>query len=794
MSLVVNNNLMAANVARNLNIHYGNLSTSTERLSSGLRINSAADDAAGLAIRELQRADITTLYQGARNANDAVSLIQTADGALQTIDEQLIRMKELAEQAATGTYNSTQRLMIESEYQQLASEITRISNTTDFNGIKLLDGTLSGEYDGSELKSVGELKVHFGTSNDSAEDFYHINIGDTRSAALGLGNELVIQSELETNPTNAGYEELRDRSVKQIYDATYEEQYTAHYNEIYGNLVSTADPAKPAIPMEQAAAQAAEQAALLAAKEATADAEMTKATLDKVFDYTYASVYASDKRTADFHGATTPDATQIADHEAAAQDALKAATDQMYAITQRIAEDGNLSSLDAMLPMPTVTYQDSAAVPADILTVPGVSAFPVQTASSVDAYMEQLGKEAYESTYDMIYNGYTAATGAAAPNDTVQVVGMYENAITNAKTALGLDPAASLTEEQTVAIQEMVHKLAHNKAMEWSEAIQTGAQKVYNDVYHEVDAAGLPTANSYTGQYNANIANGMPPDIAQIMAENTVANNNEEIPTAGAWFDLTEAVDNGATGLYAIDPTTGTKKTADAAALSTAFDISVTMDIPNSGNPPKQVTAATDEVTGTAAALTAYNAGTVAAEAATKAVYGTGYIPEVPAVPGPAAPAVPGTGLAGKMETVAGQNGYMDTTSGTRGLNGNAQGLIETAEYFADAFDGFSPAGSTISTQEAAGDALDAINEAIVSKDKIRAHLGAIQNRLEETINNLNIQAENLQASESRISDVDVAVEMTEFVRNQILTQSAVAMLSQANSLPQMAQQIISGG
>ena len=88
---------------------------------------------------------------------------------------------------------------------------------------------------------------------------------------------------------------------------------------------------------------------------------------------------------------------------------------------------------------------------------------------------------------------------------------------------------------------------------------------------------------------------------------------------------------------------------------------------------------------------------------------------------------------------------------------------------------------------------LEKIDAAIVKKDKIRAHLGALQNRLENTISNLNIQAENLQAAESRISDVDVATEMTEFVRNQILTQSAVAMLSQANSLPQMAMQLIGG-
>lgn len=190
MSLVVNHNLMAANVARNLNSHYSNLATSTQRLSTGLRVNSAADDAAGLAIRELQRADIAAFHQGARNANDAISMIQVADGSLGVIDEKLIRMKELAEQAATGTYDSVQRLMIESEYQAMASEITRIANATDFNGINLLDGTLSGPHNGSGLESTGKLKVHFGVGNDSAEDYYYVQIGCSTASAFGLGSEV----------------------------------------------------------------------------------------------------------------------------------------------------------------------------------------------------------------------------------------------------------------------------------------------------------------------------------------------------------------------------------------------------------------------------------------------------------------------------------------------------------------------------------------------------------------------------------------------------------------------------
>jgi flagellin len=218
MSLVINHNLMAMNAARNLGQSFGALSTSVRRLSSGLRVGTAADDAAGLAVRELMRSDIATLNQGVRNANDAISMIQTADGALGVIDEKLIRMKELAEQAATGTYNSDQRLVIDSEYQAMASEITRIANATDFNGIYLLNGALSAGtgavssfHDGSGIKSTGPMKVHFGTANDCAEDYYYIAIGNSTASALGVGNQ--------SSATDAGYTISTQQLAQQSLDA-----------------------------------------------------------------------------------------------------------------------------------------------------------------------------------------------------------------------------------------------------------------------------------------------------------------------------------------------------------------------------------------------------------------------------------------------------------------------------------------------------------------------------------------------------------------------------------------------
>lgn len=410
MGLAINHNLMAANTASNLNSHYEKLSVSTQRLSSGLRINSAADDAAGLAIRELQRTEIAALQQGSRNASDAISLIQTADGALGVIDEKLTRMKELAEQAATGTYDSTQRLMIESEYQAMASEITRIANATDFNGIHLLNGNLSSDiHDGSGLTAKGKLKVHFGTGNDSAEDYYYIQIGNCTASALKLG--------MDADPNNMSYENFID-ALKDGKDSCY--------SAIYNYRISQGD-----------------------------------------------------------------------------------------------------------------------------------------SISAAKSYAESQSQWQYEDTLNYYYNGYSGEYG-------------YDDAI-----------LAGYSED---------------------DAVNAGVAAVTNKLYDYLNA-----------DYQTN-----------------------------------------------------------------AFG-----------------------------------------------------------------------------------NGFLNSSH----------------RY----------AGMTISTQELAQTALSAITQAIVKKDKIRANLGAIQNRLENTITNLNVQAENLQASESRISDVDVASEMTEFVRQQILAQSAVAMLSQANSMPKMAMQLISG-
>jgi len=141
MSQVINTNIMSLNAQRNLNTTTSSLASSVQRLSSGLRINSAKDDAAGLAISERFTTQIRGLDVAARNANDGISLAQTAEGALAEIGNNLQRIRELAVQSRNATNSDSDRAALDAEVKQLKSEIDRVAKNTDFNGTKLLDGS-----------------------------------------------------------------------------------------------------------------------------------------------------------------------------------------------------------------------------------------------------------------------------------------------------------------------------------------------------------------------------------------------------------------------------------------------------------------------------------------------------------------------------------------------------------------------------------------------------------------------------------------------------------------------------
>ena len=195
----IQHNIAALSAYRNLTNNNSMVSKNLEKLSSGYRINRAGDDAAGLAISEKMRAQITGLETAQKNANDGISLIQTAEGALTEVHSMLNRMVELANQSANGTYQDEDRANLQAEVKALQDEINRISEGTNFNGINLLDGSLS---DGSNIKTIATIDT--AGMLDAAS-----NLGSIKDGELGVtGQRGVYTMDLSQlvvkNPTAAG--------------------------------------------------------------------------------------------------------------------------------------------------------------------------------------------------------------------------------------------------------------------------------------------------------------------------------------------------------------------------------------------------------------------------------------------------------------------------------------------------------------------------------------------------------------------------------------------------------------
>ncbi len=169
MAQTINTNVMSLNAQRNLNTSSASLATTVQRLSSGLRINSAKDDAAGLAISQRMTAQINGLTVASRNANDGISLAQTAEGALASMGDNLQRIRELAVQAANGTNNSTDKTSLDNEVKALTAEITRVTNNTKFNGTALFT---SGA-------AATSFQVGAGSSSDDAITISSLDLSST---------------------------------------------------------------------------------------------------------------------------------------------------------------------------------------------------------------------------------------------------------------------------------------------------------------------------------------------------------------------------------------------------------------------------------------------------------------------------------------------------------------------------------------------------------------------------------------------------------------------------------------
>src|SRR5215510_8439059 len=228
MALVINTNVMSLNAQRNLSTSGSQLATSLQRLSSGLRINSAKDDAAGLAISDRMTTQISGLNQAARNANDGISLAQTTEGALQEVTNNLQRIRELAVQSANATNSDSDRAALDQEVQQRLAEVNRIATQTSFNGRKVLDGSF-GNATFQVGANVGEtISVGLATSVKNAD------IGNINSTGAGTGAKLQDSDYTSSPVTFTGTD-----SAGVNFSVTLNDDYTGGTGATSGNSLLT---------------------------------------------------------------------------------------------------------------------------------------------------------------------------------------------------------------------------------------------------------------------------------------------------------------------------------------------------------------------------------------------------------------------------------------------------------------------------------------------------------------------------------------------------------------------------
>ena len=230
MSLRIQNNVEAFNAHRNLSMTEGSLAKSMERLSSGFRINRAADDAAGLAISERLRGQINGLDQAQRNVQDAVSLVQTAEGSLTEVHAMLQRVRELAVQYKNGSLSTADRTAIQSEVNQLASEIERIGTSSEFNGIKLLNSaqTISFQVGAMDAQTITVSTISLGSGTGG--------VGSTYFALTSAGSTDISEIDAaidNVSATRAQFGAVQNRLEYTLQNAAiYQENLTASESRI----------------------------------------------------------------------------------------------------------------------------------------------------------------------------------------------------------------------------------------------------------------------------------------------------------------------------------------------------------------------------------------------------------------------------------------------------------------------------------------------------------------------------------------------------------------------------------
>ena len=617
----IQHNIMAMNAYRNYNTNTSALSKNLEKLSSGYKINRAGDDAAGLAISEKMRAQITGLNAAQKNVKDGISLVKTAEGAMQEIQDMLSRMKYLATQSANGTYdNEVDRANLQKEVDQLQSEINRIADSANFNGIKLLDGSLD-----TTVKTTSDVDL------TGIEDALNI-VADGQ-----LGNK-----------PQAGVFEL-------------------DFTDFEGTV-----------------------------------SDGGQDTTISVFGLEVKIAEAGDLNTGDkITGEMIAEA--VAKHFTAEDDTNGDFTD-LYGVKMTGEQNGSKVTL-TMDKAPTKAWNVKAGSDDKGFSIINVSKSPAGTNGA--------GNQSYGGQVKVITEPVDSSAGREYAQAYIDL------------SKLTIEDGTTLT------IGDTTYTFA------------VGENSAFKNEANVIDLTGLKAAEL-----------------------KTVANGGTQASRDLALSKLTEAAKDNATFTVSHEAAAGAK--LDQIGLKQKQEVKDTTDMSTLDKFAGYIGVSTVDPEATKKDQDAADAAQAEAIKAAQAKVDE---------------AKKNLTAAESVEGGKALNLQIGDTSDDFNQLGVKIGSMKTTALGVD--------GLSIGTAEDAAAAIDTIKDAINYVSSVRGDLGAYQNRLEHTGNNLSVMAENIQDAESTIRDTDVAEEMMSYVKNNILVQSAQAMLAQANQVPQGVLQLL---
>jgi len=770
MGLRINQNITALNAHRNLTQTDSALAKSLERLSSGLRINRAADDAAGLAISEKMRGQVNGLTQASRNAQDGISLIQTAEGALNETHSILQRMRQLAVQAANDTLTLDDRIEIQREVDQLKAEINRIANTTEFNTKKLLDGTAAAL--ASTDKATTQVLVKGPVSSFGN---YELQLDATPGQAQVLKTDIFKAKGLEIDSKS-----LVVNLSSGIMDITLneaEDYYIVPAGSYSVATVASAASVTASYDITTYSQKGVEDLVVGGASTAITGAstsssgyvllEATDVDVDtKEVTFSIKEYYV-DETTGQAIVAATSNIVLAADASSDASSNINAALTASAFSSFTLQDVSNFAKGDKILFTITAggTDVDTLAIKKtddgvgsgkEVTYVFTAGDLNNQTQSLWTAYLHEDDGQFYVGQLDFQVGTLSTATDAATFNITRS--GALEPADIDA-TLAEIDRFTDANGNSLLKYPQTLTIYQGNGSSTTVTFFATDTLRDVRDKLNNAIAEGLGQAQ-YVG------------DDTNKFVQYVTTEQTKPWETVEGTFVIRTAVPGTEGKLYF----SGDQAFVNALSLNVVQEaedskFAVTITNAHTGEEVTETNISGNRLVGTLdpnvdIVFDAMSDVKVSFDDATKTwtfeadtedTFTTVHLAD--------SSLIFHIGANAKQDMNA-SIGRIDTT----GLNLDSLLLIDNST---------------------ANDAIARLDKAISQVSDQRAVLGALQNRLEHTIANVGVARENIAAAESRIRDVDMAEEMMAFTRNQILMQAGVAMLAQANAIPQIVLQLL---